>query len=68
LVKLLLDNKTDVNAQGGHYGNALYAASERGKKETVQLLLDNEAKIDAMGGYYGSPLQAASAEGDKNIT
>jgi hypothetical protein len=30
VVKLLLDKGADVNAQGGDYGNALYAASDRG--------------------------------------
>jgi hypothetical protein len=36
----LLDNGADVNAQGGHYGNAIQAASVGGHMGVVQLLLD----------------------------
>ena len=34
----LLDKGADVNAQGGHFGNALQAALAGGHKEIVQLL------------------------------
>ena len=34
----LLDNDAEVNAQGGKYGNALQAASDKGHEEVVQLL------------------------------
>jgi ankyrin repeat protein len=40
VVRLLLDKGADVNAQGGVYGNALYAASIRGHEAVVQLLRD----------------------------
>ncbi len=35
---MLIDKGADVNAQGGHYGNALYAASEGGHEKVVQML------------------------------
>jgi ankyrin repeat protein len=43
VVKLLLDKGADVNAQGGRYGNALYAASLGGHEQVVKLLLDKGA-------------------------
>ena len=43
MVKLLLDRGANVNAQGGHYGNALQAASEGGHEAVVKLLLDKGA-------------------------
>jgi hypothetical protein len=33
VVKLLLEKNADVNAQGGEYGNALQAASCRGRDQ-----------------------------------
>jgi len=56
-----------LNAQGGHYRNALQAASIDGHKSIVQLLLANGANINAQGGDYGNALQAASAGGHKSI-
>lgn len=40
-MELLLDNGANVNTEGGEYGNALQAASYKGKQEVMQLLLDN---------------------------
>ncbi|KAL4970913.1 ankyrin repeat-containing domain protein [Aspergillus stella-maris] len=57
----------DVNAQGGHYGNALQAASFNGHQETVRLLLDKGADVNAQGGDYGNALQAASSRGYQEI-
>jgi hypothetical protein len=37
---LLLEQKAEVNAMGGQYGNALQAASARGHEQVVKLLLD----------------------------
>jgi ankyrin repeat protein len=39
-VRLLIAKVTNVNAQGGHYGNALQAASDRGHEQIVKMLLD----------------------------
>jgi hypothetical protein len=35
-----LEKGADVNAQGGHYGNALQAASDGGHDSVVTLLLE----------------------------
>ena len=56
-----------INAQGGHYGNALQAASAEGHKEVIQQLLEKGAEIKAQGGEFGNALQAASAEGHKEV-
>ena len=67
IVKLLLNHKADVNAQGGPYGNALQAASSNGHDQIVQLLLSHQADVNAQGGPYGSALQAASFHGYNQI-
>ncbi|SLM38726.1 vegetative incompatibility protein het-e-1, partial [Lasallia pustulata] len=59
---MLLDKGADVNAQGGRYGNALYAASATGHDQVVQMLLDKGADVNAQGGQYGNALKAASKE------
>ena len=61
-VKILLNAKVDVNAQGGLYGNALQAASRDGHEDVVRLLLDKGADVNAQGGHYGNALQAASRD------
>jgi ankyrin repeat protein len=67
MVMLLLDKGTDVNARGGRYGNALYAASARGHEQVVKLLLDKGADANAQSGRYGNALYAASARGDEHV-
>ncbi|KAK5633165.1 hypothetical protein RRF57_008879 [Xylaria bambusicola] len=66
--RFLLERGADVNAEGGHYGNALQALCRytRVKQNLVKLLLDKGANINAKGGFYGNALQAAcfSHEGD----
>ncbi|SLM38749.1 vegetative incompatibility protein het-e-1 [Lasallia pustulata] len=47
---MLLGKGADVNAQGGEYGNPLYAASERGHDQVVRMLLDKGADVNAQGG------------------
>ncbi|EXK26994.1 hypothetical protein FOMG_16432 [Fusarium oxysporum f. sp. melonis 26406] len=58
---------SNVNAQGGEYGNALQAASLNGNLRVVQLLLDNGADVNAEDGKYGNALQAASRNGNLEV-
>ena len=44
VVKLLLENGAEVNAQGGEYGSALQAASVKGNEDIVRLLLERGRK------------------------
>ena len=67
IVELLLSKNADVNAQGGHFGNALQAASYQGHREIVELLLSKNADVNAQGGFYGNALQAASRQGHREI-
>jgi ankyrin repeat protein len=66
-VKLLLDKSADVNAPGGEYGNALQAASLRGRAQVMMLLPDKGADVNAQGGEYGNALQAALVEGHEQV-
>ncbi|KAG8798956.1 hypothetical protein FRC18_008497 [Serendipita sp. 400] len=67
IVRLLLENGADVNKQGGEYGNALYAASIRGREQIVRILLDNGADVNAQGGRHGSAVEAAWAGGHVEV-
>jgi ankyrin repeat protein len=67
MVKKLLDNKANVNAQGGCYSNALYAASREGHEQVVKTLLDRGADVNVQGRHYSNALQAASARGHKQV-
>jgi len=57
-VQALVKKGVDMNAQGGRYGNALQAASNRGHKAIVGLLVEKGADVNAHGGLYGNALQA----------
>ena len=67
VVRRLLSEGADANAQGGQYGNALQAASSEGHEEIVRQLLDKGADVNAQGGQYGNALQAASYRGHEDI-
>jgi ankyrin repeat protein len=67
VVRLLLEKRPDVNAQGGRFGNALRAASERGYEAVVRLLLEKGADVNAQGGEYGNALQVASHGGHEAV-
>lgn len=56
---MLLARGAEVNAQGGFYGNALYAASLGGHEKVVELLLAAGAEVNAQGGRYGNALRAS---------
>jgi ankyrin repeat protein len=62
IVKTLIQQGADVNAQGGVYDTALQAAASSGHESIVQLLLDAGANINARGGRYGTALIAATIE------
>ena len=49
IVKVLLENRAEVNAMGGKYGNALQAASYKGNEAIVKVLLENGAEMNSMG-------------------
>ncbi|KAK6843372.1 hypothetical protein PG987_004232 [Apiospora arundinis] len=59
--------RSNVNAQGGWYGNALQAASYGGYETIVQMLLGKGADVDTQGGWYGNALYAASLNGHETI-
>ena len=63
----LLEDGSDVNAVGGHYGSALQASSLKGHEDIVRLLLEKGADVNMEGGVYGSALQAASSQGHESI-
>jgi ankyrin repeat protein len=56
-----------VNVQGGHYGNALQAASVGGHVETTRILVEQGADVNKQGGHCRNALQAASENGHVNI-
>jgi hypothetical protein len=68
IIKLLLEQGADVNAQGGQYGNALQEAVIRRGEDVVQLLIRNGAQVNATGGYYGTALQGAVFMRNLNIS
>ncbi|KAJ7208577.1 ankyrin repeat-containing domain protein [Mycena pura] len=68
IVRLLLDNGTDVNAQYGSDPNALWRACHSSRKEVVQLLLDRGADVNQMSGIPGeTALICASRGSDPEI-
>ncbi|EXM13556.1 hypothetical protein V3481_007004 [Fusarium oxysporum f. sp. vasinfectum] len=68
IVKLLLDNGADVNAQGGDlYGTELQTAALEGHEHIVKLLLDNGANVNAQVEEHGTALQGAFAGGHEHI-
>jgi len=56
-----------VNAQGGHCGNALQAASFWGDLKVVRYLLERGANANAQGGRYRTALASARELRNDNI-
>ncbi|KAJ6537649.1 ankyrin repeat-containing domain protein [Mycena capillaripes] len=68
VIRILLENAADVNAQGGCYGTALQAASLHGHSRVVRLLIKKGADVNIQrGDYYGTALEAASAHGHTRV-
>ncbi|TFY57634.1 hypothetical protein EVG20_g8467 [Dentipellis fragilis] len=67
ILRLLLEEGPDINAQIHEYGTALIAASYRGHIEIAQILLQEGAEINAQAGEYGTALIAASYWGHTEI-
>jgi hypothetical protein len=44
---MLLERNAEVNAQAGHYGNALRAASSGGHEKIIQMLLERDTNVNA---------------------
>ncbi|KAJ7445338.1 ankyrin repeat-containing domain protein [Mycena latifolia] len=68
VARSMMLRSTVENEQGGHYGNALQAASSGGHTETVGLLVEKGADVNAQGGYHSNALQAASSGGHTEIS
>ncbi|KAF5353795.1 hypothetical protein D9758_010604 [Tetrapyrgos nigripes] len=67
IVKVLVKNGANVNAEGGFYGFALQAAAFWGHLDIVKYLVEKGADVNAKGGEYGFALQAAACEGNLDI-
>jgi len=69
VVKLLLANGADIDAQGGYHGSPLNAACVIGRYHIVKILLNKGATVDTPGGSgrFGNALQAASVYNKDSI-
>jgi len=60
IVKLLLDEKADMNARAGNDGDTLlYNAAVGGQVEIVKLLLENKADVNKQNTDGDTPLKCA---------
>lgn len=59
IVRLVLQQGVDVNAQSDRFGNALYAAVSNRNKRIAELLIKSGADVNLQDGRYGFVLQAA---------
>ena len=66
IVQLLLDQRADINADGGPFGNALCTAIYKGHDRLVQILLDRGADINTQRNYC-SALEAASFKNNDKL-
>jgi len=67
VVKILLEQGAEINAQSGEYGNALAAAARNGHTEIVNMLLDKGANINVMS-EIGNALMASIFRRKEGVT
>jgi ankyrin repeat protein len=67
IVKLLLENKAEVNWKDGFQTTALIYAASKGNKDMVILLLDNGADINANDGQGNTVFSAAKESKNKEL-
>ena len=67
VVKILIANKADVNAQANNGATPLHLAAAKGNKDIIELLLANKANIDAVDHDGWSPLHSAVTWGQKDV-
>ncbi|KAF5353796.1 hypothetical protein D9758_010607 [Tetrapyrgos nigripes] len=67
IVKVLVENGADVNAEGGFYGFTLQVAARWGDLYIVKYLVEKGADVNAEGGCFGFALQAAAQWGHLDI-
>jgi hypothetical protein len=67
VVRLLLENGADINAQGEYCVNALTEASFEGHEQVVRLLLENGADVNTQGGDGSKALTEALLRGHKQV-
>ena len=67
ICRKLVATNVSLDAEGGHYGNALQAASHEGNEDVVRLLLKAGADVNAQGGLFGNALAAASHGGHDGV-
>jgi ankyrin repeat protein len=66
-VKLLLDNKANVNVRNITDATPLHDAALEGKIEMVKVLIANGADLNAVSDYLSTPLHIAASRGKVEI-
>jgi ankyrin repeat protein len=67
IVRVLLDQNADFDAQSENYGTALQAASSEGYEKIVEILLEEGADVEAQSSLHGAAIHAAALEGHYNV-
>jgi ankyrin repeat protein len=67
IVKILSEEFSEVNENGGTKENVLQAMAFNGDVKRVSGLLDHGADIDNNAGSYGTPLMAAASNGKLDV-
>ena len=49
IAQMLLENGTEIDAEGGEYGNSLQAACYHGYEKVVQVMLEMGARVNVQG-------------------